>query len=96
MVNVSRPFKCKGCGENIRVMYTGTGRKIVDESMVMVLRTGNRFADEFYNRSGNLIRGNIMNPEDRWYEETEAAYRPHRCSGKMRKRRNRIPVRKTE
>lgn len=97
MVNVSRPVKCRGCGKNIRIMHTGTGRRVVDESIFRVLRTGSKYADEFYNQSGNPIRGNIMVPGDRWYDESEPAYRPHRCSGILRKRKKmvRVPADKT-
>ncbi len=96
MVNVSRPFKCSGCGKNIRIMYTGTGWKAVDESIVKVLKSNNPYADHFYNQSGNHIKGNVMVPGDSYYDEAVYAYRPHRCSGKLRKSRNRVRARVPE
>ena len=97
MVNVSRPFKCRGCGRNIRIMYTGIGRRVVDESILKVLKSDNPYADHFFNQSGNRIRGNVMWPGDSYYDESVYAYRPHRCSGKLRKRKNlvRVPADKT-
>lgn len=95
MVNVSRPFRCSGCGNDIRIMYTGTSRKAVDDGILKVVKDKNPYASEFLNQSGNIIRGYIMNPGDSYYDEAVYAYRPHRCSRCLRKGKIRIPGRKT-
>lgn len=87
MVNVSRPFRCPDCGQSIRLMYCGTGRRRVNESPRLIVRgTGpeSRFADQFLTTSGNMVRGYYVKEGDSYYSEAELCYVPHRCSGRKK------------